>query len=319
MKKKKKQLFKSKKKILPKIRIKKPAISYTCPHCQDVIPLSEIPNKSIIITCPTCEQQALVKPKDDNEKSGELLYETLETIDDTPASFSCPYCQYIITLNNTPEYSFIIICPNCEKEAVYEYIKKKDTTAVKSLNKIYNNKNITIIDADKKQAKLKKTKKNRLEWMKQPNLRARFIGLLLMISGGIMYLFSPEPILIKLGLSLVLIGIISFILVSEKRFTVIDANTQETNNFSVQQLNLLFSEKLALFLSIFIFIIFLITDAASIELFFILIYLGLLIIKELADEMTPSHVKRRMNIFIIGFFILFTVIIAKRIITIVGA
>ena len=73
-----------------------------------------------------------------------------------------------------------------------------------------------------------------------------------MISGGIMYLFSPEPILIKLGLSLVLIGIISFILVSEKRFTVIDANTQETNNFSVQQLNLLFSEKLALFLSIFI-------------------------------------------------------------------
>jgi len=72
----------------------------------------------------------------------------------------------------------------------------------------------------------------------------------------------------------------------------------------IRQIYILYSEKLTILLTILIFCLSIIINSESIELFFILIYLGLLVIKELTDEITPHHVRLRLNLFIFGFFIL---------------
>ena len=81
---------------------------------------------------------------------------------------------------------------------------------------------------------------------------------------------------------------------------------------------MIMSEKITLIIAIWILFVLFITGDGNIELFFILVLIGVLIIRELSDRFTTEHLKDRMNIFIYFFVFIFVIIIGKKILTILG-
>ena len=75
------------------------------------------------------------------------------------------------------------------------------------------------------------------------------------------------------------------------------------------------SEKITLFVAVWIIVALFITGNADLEIFFVLIFVGMLIVKEFTDRFTTVHIRYRMNVFICVFAIVFIVIIGKKIIS----
>lgn len=78
------------------------------------------------------------------------------------------------------------------------------------------------------------------------------------------------------------------------------------------------SEKITLVFILWILIVLLLTGEENLEIFFILIFIGILILRELTDVYVPGDIKDRMNAFIYIFVIIFIVIVGKKVITILG-
>ena len=81
---------------------------------------------------------------------------------------------------------------------------------------------------------------------------------------------------------------------------------------------MLMSEKIALILAIWVLLVLLITGDANFEIFFILIFIGVLIAREISDVFTTFSLKDRMNILIYMFVIIFIVIVGQKIINILS-
>jgi len=80
----------------------------------------------------------------------------------------------------------------------------------------------------------------------------------------------------------------------------------------------LMSEKITLVIALWILVALFITGNANLEIFFILIFIGVLIARELVDVFATINLKDRMNMFIYIFIIVFIVIVGKKIISILG-
>ena len=78
---------------------------------------------------------------------------------------------------------------------------------------------------------------------------------------------------------------------------------------------MLISEKITLFIAIWIIIMLFVVGDANLEIFFVLIFIGLLIAKEFTDRFTIAPLKHRMNIFLFIFLVVFLVFVGKRIIS----
>jgi hypothetical protein len=76
------------------------------------------------------------------------------------------------------------------------------------------------------------------------------------------------------------------------------------------------SEKLALVIAFWILLVLLITKDTDLELFFVLIFIGVLIVRALADVFISTTLKFRMNLIIYLFIIVFIFIVGNKIITI---
>ena len=81
---------------------------------------------------------------------------------------------------------------------------------------------------------------------------------------------------------------------------------------------MLISEKITLIVATWTLIVMFITGNNNLEIFFILIFIGILIVRELSDIFTTVNLKDRMNIFIYIFALIFIVIVGKKIINILG-
>jgi hypothetical protein len=79
---------------------------------------------------------------------------------------------------------------------------------------------------------------------------------------------------------------------------------------------MLISEKITLAIITWIFLALLITPDTDLDLFFVLIFIGVLIIRALTDVFIPKTLKLRMNLIISVFLIIFVAIIGNKIITI---
>ena len=79
---------------------------------------------------------------------------------------------------------------------------------------------------------------------------------------------------------------------------------------------MLLSEKITFIISVWILLVLIITGDANLEIFFILIFIGVLIVRELSDIFTTEDLKGRMNLFIYMFIIIFIAIVGNKIITI---
>jgi hypothetical protein len=78
------------------------------------------------------------------------------------------------------------------------------------------------------------------------------------------------------------------------------------------------SEKITLVIALWILIALLVTGDADFELFFVIIFIGVLIIRALTDAYITTTLKFRMNLIIYVFIIVFIVIVGNKIITIVN-
>ncbi len=78
------------------------------------------------------------------------------------------------------------------------------------------------------------------------------------------------------------------------------------------------SEKISLVFIAWVLIVLFLTGDENLEIFFILLFIGILIIRELTDVFIPGDLKDRMNTFIYIFIIIFIVIVGKKVITILG-
>ena len=81
---------------------------------------------------------------------------------------------------------------------------------------------------------------------------------------------------------------------------------------------MLLSEKLALVIALWAIIALFVTGIGNLEVFFILVFIGVLVVRELSDVYSPVKIKDRLNVFIYLFLFVFIVIVGKKIISIVG-
>jgi len=220
-----------------------------------------------------------------------------------PTTFECPYCEQIITLRYDLDDNYPITCPSCGHNGI-------------------------IINKEKDQKKPTEEQLPAPSWFHQPYLRSKILGLLL-IALGFILLINPTDTTLKISITLFFIGGLLFALISEKKFIILEKKKPKKTNSSTQNFinankiflernKLVVSEKITFIIIIATLLLFLITSPKDLEIFLVLLYLSLLIIKELIDEFTPTHVKKRLNYVIVIFFVIFVAIIAERIITILN-
>jgi hypothetical protein len=189
--------------------------------------------------------------------------------------------------NENPRY---YECPRCNTIITLEDIDIKITEFDCPICEQKN-----IFPLPEEQSEKKDKEQPYINWLLQLNTKVVIIGLFLIFT-SVVLLFQPNPFTIKLGITLLTTGIILPMFLIEK-------NTP--------------SIKVTLGSIMLIIILFLISGT-DLELFFILIFLGLFIMKVIIDNYIPPVLKVRMNIVISAFFIIFVILIIKRIINIVS-
>jgi len=142
---------------------------------------------------------------------------------------------------------------------------------------------------------IEREESHNISWLSKFNTTVCLLGLCLIIT-GIFFLFQPNPLNIKVSITFFIIGVICPMFLIEK------------NNISVK----------LTFGSIVLIIILFLTTGTDLEIFFILIFLGLFIMKIIIDNYIPAVLNIRMDIIISAFFIIFIILVIKRIINILS-
>ena len=132
--------------------------------------------------------------------------------------------------------------------------------------------------------------------------RNSLIGILLIIVGFI-FLLNLTNLNIKIGASSILIGflLIMFFNINEK-----------TNKKSIKGTVIFFIFAIWLFIALFI------TSNIDADIFLIVVILGIITIIEFLFGSIPAHLEKRMNIIFYSLLIFFILIIAQRILNILG-
>lgn len=203
--------------------------------------------------------------------------------------FRCHNCNTIVTSEGEPGQKIRVKCPNSGKEG-------------------------TIVFKVEKKGKIEKLKSHFL--IKQPHTHSNIIGIILVIIGFV-FLFNPTYLNLKISFTMIFIGCLLIFMISETSIPKRISDSQIKRNIdSIKKIGLLRSEKITLIIIIWTLFLFFITSGTDIELFFICIFLGILVIKELTDKFTTVHLKKRMNIFIFVFLIAYIIIIVQHIFSI---
>jgi hypothetical protein len=81
---------------------------------------------------------------------------------------------------------------------------------------------------------------------------------------------------------------------------------------------MLISEKVTLAMTLWVIFALIITSSAGLEVFIVLILIGVLIIRELSDVFTPFEIKNRLDVFIYVGLVIFVGILISKILNIIG-
>lgn len=130
---------------------------------------------------------------------------------------------------------------------------------------------------------------------------SRITGLLLVIT-GIVFFYNPNDIRLKVGASMILLGLFFLLFLNVKEIDVLKTLT---------------GQKLTFILVLWVFLGFIITYNFEANLFFIIIILGIIIIEELLSEFSSQKLKNRMTILVYFLIIAFLFIVSQKIISII--
>lgn len=126
--------------------------------------------------------------------------------------------------------------------------------------------------------------------------KIRMLGIFLIIMSIVFFSFSFH-LNTKISLTLALIGLFLILLIPGK---ILPENIIDI--------------KIIVIIITWILLMFLLTINVDLEILFVLILLGILLIKEFTDKLTSSSFKKRLNIFIFSSLLIFLVLVIKRII-----
>ena len=128
------------------------------------------------------------------------------------------------------------------------------------------------------------------------------IGLLL-ITVGIILLFNPININLKVSASMILLGL--FVIM------ILDVNEKS--------LRKTINGKQLTFISTFwIFLVFIISYNIDAEIFLIIVILGILVLKELISDYMSNPLKKRMTVIFYLLIITFIILVGQKVINIIG-
>ena len=131
---------------------------------------------------------------------------------------------------------------------------------------------------------------------------SKIVGLLLVIT-GIIFLYNPNDLRLKVGASMILLGLFFLLFLNVR-----EINIQKTIS----------NQKFTFILVIWIFLVFIITYNFEADFFFIIVIIGIFIIKNLFHEYIGKIIQKRLNFMLIFFFIVFLVIVADKILIIIN-
>lgn len=128
----------------------------------------------------------------------------------------------------------------------------------------------------------------------------RIIALLLIII-GIILLYNPTNLHLKISTSMILIGFLFIFELNEKL-----ASRKITG------------QHLTTIIVVWIFLVLIVSSNIEFDDFLAIVILGILAIKELLDGFLSPQLKKRMNVLFCIFVVFFAIIIGQRIINIIG-
>jgi ribosomal protein S27E len=204
-------------------------------------------------------------------------------------TIECNHCHTILTLHDYQHHKIKIKCPCCGKT-----ITPKKTTLTLQKTPPHPKKN--------------------LKHTIQSNIFELIIILL-----GLTYLINPTLYNIKIAFTLILIGSIMIFFISyqhHKKHKQTRKIVQTTH--VIRYMFHSISDRIALILIIWILLLFIITTASQLEIFFILIFIGFLITRELTDNLTTTPIKKYLDGYIIIFLLAYIFIISEKIINILN-
>jgi hypothetical protein len=150
---------------------------------------------------------------------------------------------------------------------------------------------------------------------KEPGLRAKTVGLIA-IAIGILLILLQGTLFLKIGSALILLGIFMFVVISEKTLSLLYRFMPNTRKNNLSSKRLPTSEKITLVLILWVIIVFFLTINMTYDIFFILIFIGLLILDIMIHDYLPLPLKKRLNFMIFLFLIVYIVIISEKILSI---
>lgn len=128
------------------------------------------------------------------------------------------------------------------------------------------------------------------------------IGLIIIIT-GIIFLFNPTNINMKIGISLILFGL--FIIM------IFNVN-EEAPQYKIN------GKQLTIVSILWIFLIFILSYNIDAEIFLIYVILGILLIKEFLVDYMNITLKKRMIVIFYILIILFIILIGQKVINIIN-
>jgi DNA-directed RNA polymerase subunit RPC12/RpoP len=234
-------------------------------------------------------------------------------------SYRCPGCGQVLTLKNEIVEPTIMSCPHCGQKGIMRP-KQKQLTCI---NKNTSGHHITFADSPHEK-----------QHFNIPAVEVKILGILLLILGVILH-FVFNIVSLKISVVLIIIGIIIFTFIPSNRKiplnlsnntakekplnetpTQTSAFTKFMDTFLLKQFDV--AEKIALILILWIVFIYVLTGVNDIDIFFIFVYLGILLMKVFSTDYISSRLKQKINVFVIAFLVIFIIVIARRILTIVN-
>jgi hypothetical protein len=134
------------------------------------------------------------------------------------------------------------------------------------------------------------------------SFQSNIIGIILIVT-GIVYFYNPTSLNVRIGITSILIGIFMVSLITGKKTIKKITDTQ----YAIIIITL-----------IFLILVFTVIMHLNWEVFIILIFICLLIIKEIFSGYTTPCINERLNIFIIFFIIAFILIVVNKVMDFAG-
>jgi DNA-directed RNA polymerase subunit RPC12/RpoP len=221
--------------------------------------------------------------------------------------FSCPSCEQTITFDNEVSEDMILTCPVCGTKGI-----------IKSPQKTHSEPNSSP------------DRSSLGEERRKVSVRAigiKMLGIFLILIGFVLH-FIFDLFSVKVSYALMIIGAVIFAFFSDSGMILINIyrkNTIEKESISNKERSSLkeylngmtkqfeVSEKIASALILWIIFVYLVTGVDNIDIFLILIYLGILIIKVFSTGTVPVAIKHRINVFSIIFLFIFILVVFRRV------